>query len=48
MKDSSERYEELVKYFDDYASGKFDEDDQILDELSLEVSELQKELGLEI
>lgn len=43
--DSLKRYRELEKYFNSYTNGEFDEDDQLLDELSYEMSELKKELN---
>lgn len=43
--DDLKRYKELKQYFKDYRNGKFDEDDTLLDELSMELSELEKEIS---
>ena len=40
-------YKRLVEYMNDYMSGKFDESDEIIDEVSARITEIENETGWE-
>ena len=48
MTDVRKRIEELEKYFESYANGEFDESDELMDELSMEYSDLIREYNQSI